>query len=304
MLRVIILGGTGFIGKALGDELLEGGHAVVALARNPEGSKDFLGGRVVIAPWDGRSAKGWLNYAGGDYAIVNLAGENLSAGRWTEEKKNRILSSRLNAGRAVVEAVSEAQQKPRVVIQSSAIGFYGSRRDEKLDESFPPGRGFLPEVCLQWEASTARVEAQGVRRAVIRTAVVLGKGGGALSRLLLPFRLFLGGPLGSGNHWFSWIHLQDEVRAIRFLLEQEGLKGVFNLSSPTPVRQKEFSRALGKALHRPSWLPTPSFTLRLLLGEMAEETILASQRVLPEKLQQAGFSFAFSNLGSALTSLM
>jgi len=304
MLRVIILGGTGFIGKALCDELLEAGHAVVALARNPERAKDLLGGRVAIAPWDGRSAKGWLDYTGGDYAIVNLAGENLSAGRWTEEKTNRILSSRLNAGRAVLEAVSEAQQKPRVVVQSSAIGFYGSRGDEEMDETSPPGRGFLPEVCLQWEASTARVEAQGVRRAVIRTAVVLGKGGGALPRLLLPFHLFLGGPLGSGNQWFSWIHLRDEVRAIRFLLEQDDLQGIFNLASPNPVPQKELSRALGKAFHRPSWLPIPSFTLRLLLGEMAEETILTSQRVLPEKLRQAGFSFAFSDLGFALSSLL
>lgn len=303
-MRVIITGATGFIGKALVKELIEAGYEIVVLSRNPDRGKELFGKGITVARWDGKSATGWGIYADGAYAIINLAGENIGTGRWTQEKKESILESRLNAGKAVVEAVKLTQKKPEVVIQASAIGYYGSRLDEIVDETSSPGKGFLPDVAQRWEASTEEVESSGVRRIIIRTGIVLGKEGGAFPRLLLPFRLFAGGPLGSGNQWFSWIHLQDEVRAIRFLMEKKGLQGVFNLTSPGHLKQKEFSKILGKVMKRPSWLPVSGLMLRLLMGEMAEELLLTGQRVAPKRLLEGGFTFLFSEAELAIQEIL
>ena len=302
--RILITGGTGFIGRALAGELAAAGFEVIALTRNPGTSDSLFGPGVRSEKWDGRTAVGWGLLADGSLAIINLAGDNLAEGRWTRAKKARILQSRVEAGAAVVEAVKAVSQKPEVVVQASAVGAYGDRGDEELDEFSLPGKGFLADVVRQWEDSTREVEAMGVRRVVIRSGLVLGQGAGVFPRLLAPFRLFAGGPLGNGRQWFSWIYLGDEIRAIRFLVEREELSGVFNLAAPNPLREKEFCHALGKALRRPCWLPVPAFVLRCLFGEKAGETLLAGQRVLPKRLIKAGFEFRHPDAESALKDLL
>ena len=304
MERVIVTGATGFIGKALCFRLAEEEYEVVALTRSLEKGKMLFGNKATAARWDSRTAEGWRNFVDGALGIVNLAGENIGSGRWTLRKKQSILQSRLDAGRAVVEAVKSVEKKPEVVIQASAIGCYGSRADELIDENSSPGEGFLAGVAKEWELSTQEVESLDVRRVVIRSGVVLDREGGAFLRLLKPFRLFAGGPLGSGRQWFSWIHLADELDAILFLLKREDLKGIFNLTAPQSLIQKDFARLLGKILRRPSWLPAPGFMLRLFLGEMAEDMLLASQRVAPRRLLEAGFSFRYPQMELALREIL
>jgi uncharacterized protein (TIGR01777 family) len=302
-MKIVITGGTGFIGRALVGELTGAGHQVVALSRNAEKGRRVLGDIAVVAQWDGKSASGWAEHADSTGAIVNLAGESISSGRWTRSKKARILKSRLDAGQAVVEAILNAGRKPKVVIQSSGIGYYGPRSDE-VDESSAAGSGFLPQVAQEWEASTKKVQEMGVRQIVVRTGVVLGKSGGALPRLLTPFRLFIGGPLGNGKQYFPWIHLRDEVKAIRFLAESEKLEGPFNLVAPESLTMKDFSVMLGKVMKRPSWLKVPGFALRLVFGQMAEEVLLSGQRALPRRLMQAGYEFAYPSLEPALREIL
>ena len=302
--RIIVTGGSGFIGRALVGELAASGYEVVALTRDPEAVRARLPRGVTPAKWNGRTAADWGGLADGAGAIVNLAGDNLAEGRWTKAKKARIRTSRVDAGTAVVEAVRAAVIKPRVLVQASAIGFYGPAGDEDLDESSPSGAGFLAGVVREWEDSTKAVGSFGVRRAVIRSGLVLGKGGGVWSRLVLPFRFFIGGPLGGGRQAFSWISLEDEVRAIRHLIEHEDLSGAFNLTAPGPLRQKEFCRVLGRALKRPCWLPVPALLLRLLFGEKAEETLLAGQRVIPRRLMASGFSFLHPDAVSAVAAIL
>lgn len=302
--RILITGGTGFIGRTLANELTAAGFEVVALTRDPGKSVALFGLDARVATWDGRTAENWGHLADGALAIVNLAGDNLAEGRWTRAKKARILSSRVESGAAVVDAVRAVKQRPRVVVQASAVGAYGSRGDEELDELSIPGGGFLADVVGQWEDSTREVDGLGVRRVVIRSGLVLGRGAGVFPRLVAPFRLFAGGPLGSGCQWFSWIHIRDEVRAIRFLVEREELSGIFNLVAPNSLREKEFCRALGKALGRPCWLPVPAFVLKILFGEKARETLLAGQRVLPRRLKQAGFVFNYPDTVTALENLL
>jgi uncharacterized protein (TIGR01777 family) len=302
--RILISGATGFIGRALVRELAGAGYETVILTRDPDKSAARFGSDGWRVKWDGRTAQGWGALADGSLAIVNLAGDNLAEGRWTRAKKARILTSRTDAGAAIVEAVSCAASKPEALVQASAVGFYGARGDEGLDESSAQGQGFLAEVVRAWEDSTRPVEAAGVRRVVIRTGLVLGHGGGVLPRLALPFRFFAGGPLGRGRQWVSWIHLADEVGAIRFLLERRDLSGVFNLTAPGALRQRDLCRELGAAMRRPCWLPVPAFLLKLLFGEKAMETILAGQRVLPRRLTEAGFEFRFPRAAAALAALL
>ncbi len=303
-MRVIITGATGFIGRALSRELATSGYEVVALSRSARRGREVLGGDVSIVEWDGKSAEGWDVYAEGARAIVNLAGDNISSGRWTQAKKKEILQSRLNAGKAVVEAVMQAQNKPAVVIQSSGIGYYGSAGDHLVDESSRRGSGFLSGVAEEWEASTKEVERMGTRQVIVRTGVVLGSDGGALPRLLTPFRLFVGGPPGGGKQWFPWIHLDDEVKAIRFLMEREDLSGPFNLCAPAPVTMRQFCRILGRVIGRPSWLPVPGFMLRLFLGEMAREVLLSGQRAVPKGLLEARYQFKFGDAETALRDIL
>lgn len=300
-MRVIITGGTGLIGRALTSALVTEGHEVIVLSRTPERAVALPAG-VRVERWDGRTADGWGGLVDGADAIVNLAGETIGA-RWTAARKRRVLESRLDAGRAVVQAVEAAAQKPKVVIQASGVGYYGFRGGTKLAEDQAPGEDFLARVGVQWEASTALVEDMGVRRAVIRTGVVLSPSGGTLARMLTPFRLFVGGPLGTGRQWFSWIHIEDEVAAVRFLLEKETASGVFNLVAPIAVNNMQFSMALGRVLKRPASIRTPAFPLRFLFGEMAA-LLLEGQRAVPKRLEEMGFRFRFSEVEGALSDLL
>ena len=301
-MRVLITGGSGLIGRALAANLARDGNEVIILSRRPE--------RIIGLPaggsakwWDGHTTERWSSLVDGTDAIINLAGENISSGRWTDECKRGILESRLNAGRAIVQAVETAAHKPCVAIQASGVGYYGPCGDEEVTEEVPSGHDFLARVAVDWEASTAPLEALDIRRVVIRTGVVLSTAGGALPRMLLPFRLFAGGRLGSGQQWFPWIHIADEVSAIRFLIESKTANGPFNLTAPVPLSNAEFNRLLGQRLRRPALMPVPGFTLRLLFGEMAT-VLLDGQRAIPRHLLQLGFTFRFSEASSALRALL
>lgn len=300
-MKVIITGGSGLIGRALSAQLVEGGHQVVILTRAPERVKIVLPG-VRLQKWDGITARGWAHLLEDTDAIVNLAGENLSAGRWTDARKQSIRDSRVNSGRAVVEAVKASQCKPAVLIQASGVGYYGVKDPALLDESAVNGDDYLSDISRDWEAATEPVESLGVRRVVIRSGVVLSPRGGALARMLLPFRLFVGGPLGSGRQWLSWIHLEDEVRAIRFLIDHPTAEGAFNLVAE-PVTNARFAKTVGSIMHRPSFIPVPAFMLRLVLGEMST-VVLDGQRASSSKLTDLGFQFKFWSLESAIKDLV
>lgn len=300
-MKIIITGGTGLIGRATADNLAEDGHEVIILSRGTGPAKTLASG-IRVKKWDGHSTQGWGHLVEGADAIVNLAGENLSAGRWTAQRKRAILESRVNAGTAIVQATQQAVHKPGVLIQSSAVGYYGPSQTGLFGEDAPPAGDFLADTCQAWEASTQAVEALGVRRVVIRSGVVLSQESGAFPRMLLPFKLFAGGPLGSGRQWMSWIHIIDEVRAIRFLIENAQAQGVFNLSAK-PVTNRHFAQALGKVIHRPALLPVPSFAIRMVFGEMST-VVLEGQRVSAQRLQDLGFHFKFSEIEPALKDLL
>ena len=307
-MRVLITGGTGLIGRALAENLIADGHEVTVLSRSPKRASSLPAG-VRVERWDARTAEGWGHLADGADAIVNLAGSSIAGegffpSRWTEEQRRLIRESRLDASRAVVEAVAQAEQKPRVVIQASGVGYYGYRGDEPLTEDAEPGDDWAARFTAEeWEPSTAAVEGMGVRRVVLRTGVVLDPGEGALPRLLLPFRLFVGGPMGSGKQWVSWIHLEDQARAIRFLIENGEARGAFNVTAPNPVPNGELAKSIGQAMGRPSWIPVPGFALRLAFGEVAE-VVLKGQRAVPQRLLDLGFEFRFPAAQAALQDLL
>lgn len=301
-MRVIITGGSGLIGRALARDLGEAGHDVVVLTRDPDRAGRLPPG-VRAAKWDGKTAQGWSALLDADTAIVHLAGESIAEGRWTAEKKRRIRDSRVVSGQAVMDAIREAPARPRVLIQSSAVGYYGPHGDEVIPEDAPPGRDFLAEICKEWEASTAEAEGLGVRRALARTGIVLARDGGALPVMSLPFKMMIGGPIGDGRQWVPWIHLEDEVGALRFLLEREDAHGPFNLTAPHPVTNRELTRALARALGRPGFLPAPGFALRIALGEMAD-MVLQGQRAVPSRLREMGFTFRWPELEPALRNLL
>jgi len=298
-MRVVITGATGFIGRALCKELCKD-YELIALSRDASRAAKSISEWAKVIEWDGRTTGSWFQQANGARAIINLAGENVASGRWNESRKADILHSRLDSARAVIEAIKQMDKKPAVVIQASAIGWYGPRSDESLDEDSTPGKGFLASVCRGAESAAEEIEELGVRCVVIRTGVVLGRDGGAFPKMVKPFRLYFGGYLGSGRQWFSWIHLEDQVAAIKFLMENESLKGAFNLTAPQPVTMKEFSKILGKVMHRPVWFNPPAFAARLAFGEMADEMLLAGQKVLPKRLLNTGFDFKYTNVKQAL----
>lgn len=304
MSRVIITGGTGFIGSSLTQQLIREGFEVVCLTRNAGRAGNRGKSRVQFVEWDGKSAEGWGDHAEGAEAIINLAGESIGSGRWSPARKQRILQSRINSGEAIVQAVKAVSKKPEVVIQASAIGIYGNRGNEILDESSSLGEGFLAEVAKEWEKSTLEIEELGVRRVIVRSGLVLGSKGGSLPRLLLPFRFFVGGHIANGRQWMSWIHMRDEIASLLFLMGRKDLDGVFNLTSPFPIQNSPFSHELGRLLGRPSWFAVPGLLLRLVLGEMAQETILTSQRVFPVRLEESGFKFIHPQVAGALEDIL
>jgi len=303
--RVVVAGGTGFIGRALCRRLAEEGMEPVALTRNAEKGKQVLGDRVTVAEWDARTPEGCVEWLENADAVVNLVGENIGRGRWDEEHRRRILGSRVGAVRAISGAMARARNTPGVFVQGSAVGYYGVRGDERLDETSAPGSGFLAGVVRSVEEAAGEIGTLGVRLVFARTGVVLGRGAGMLPRLVRPFRFFVGGPPGDGKQWIPWVHLEDEVGALRFLLERDDLEGPFNLTAPEPVRMRDFCRALGRAVRRPSWLSTPAFALRLLFGrDMADEVLLGGARVLPKRLSDAGYEYRSPRIEAALQSLL
>ena len=310
-MRVIITGGTGLIGKAMTASLAAEGYEVIILSRTPAKATGLPQGARAVR-WDGQTASGWGDLAEGAEAIVNLAGESIGGENmpalitrpWTRERLQLIRTSRVNAGKAVVQAIEQARVKPRVLVQSSAVGYYGLPGDQEIAEDTPAGNDALAQICLDWEATTASAEALGVRRVVIRTGgVVMSTQGGALPFMLLPFKLFVGGPLGSGKQWFSWIHIADEVRAIRFLMERADARGAFNLCAPEPLRNGELARVIGQVMRRPSCVPTPAFAMKLLLGDKAA-LVLDGQRQVPKRLLELGFQFQFPQAKVALQDLL
>lgn len=298
-MHVFLTGATGLIGRSLSALLLGRGHAVTVLSRRAPAAGALPAGVTAVEGDPARPGR-WQEVLAGCDACVHLAGEPVAGGRWTAERKARIESSRVDSTRLVAEVI--AAGGPEVLVSGSAVGFYGSRGDERLDEAAAPGAGFLPEVCRRWEAATAAAEGRA-RVVHVRTGLVLAREGGALPQLALPFRLFAGGPMGDGAFWQPWIHLHDEVELLRLALEDGRVRGPLNASAPTPVLNRDLARALGEALHRPSFLPTPEAAVRLLLGELAD-VVFASQRVVPEKALSLGFTFRFPEVGPALRDLL
>jgi uncharacterized protein (TIGR01777 family) len=284
-MKVVVAGGTGFLGSALAASLRLDGHHVLVMTRHPKTHDEV--------PWTDPSV-----FDGAD-AVVNLAGEPLDAGRWTEARKASILESRIKSTETLVKGMSSVTRRPAVFLNASAVGVYGTHGPEALTEESPPGSNFLASICVRWEAA-AMAAAWMTRVVLLRTGLPLDETGGALPKLALPFRLFAGGRVGSGDQYWSWIHLDDWTRLVRWAIDSPEIKGPINLTAPSPVTNREFTAALAHALHRPALAPAPAFALRLLLGEMADAVILSGQRVLPATAMRNGFEFRYPDLQSAL----
>lgn len=293
-MKIIVSGGTGFIGETLVRRLVSRGDEVAVLTRNPSRVR---AGRGLV--WDGRTQGAWSEEAAQADVVINLAGENIGEGRWTEERKKRLVDSRLHATNALVEALQRDASRRRTMINASAVGFYGNRGDEILDESSARGAGFLAELVEQWEGAARKAE-HLARLVLVRVGVVLAADGGALEKMTLPFKLGAGGPMGNGRQWMSWIDRTDAIRLIEWAIDHEPARGVYNATAPEPVRNRDFAHALGRALHRPAILPTPAFALRIALGQMADEALLASQRAVPTRAAAEGFTFEKPTLEKAL----
>ncbi len=302
-MKILVAGGTGFIGRALLKQLSEAKHHVTLISRNTEAGKSFAGERIRTEYWDGKTAGPWTHQVEGADAIINLAGESIGSGRWRVARKALILDSRISATKAMVAAMAQANKKPSVLVNISAVGYYGNVESGDVTESHPRGNDFLADVCGQWEHEAIAAEALGVRVVLPRNGVVLEKDGGALKRMLLPFRFFVGGPLGSGLQWFPWVHRDDVIGAILFALENRNLSGPLNIAAPDPVTMREFCKALGKAMGRPSWAPVPALVLKIVLGEMSQ-MVLTGQRVVPKKLQTSGYKFKYPKLDEALAAIL
>ena len=294
-MNIMITGGTGFLGSALSRSLLADGHAVFILTRAPQRARLPAGAQAV--GWDGRTCQGWLELFGEMDAVFNLAGASIGQPPWSAQRKNILVQSRVNAGVALNQAFQKAAKKPGFLVQSSGVGYYGVHGAEPLNEDTPAGNDFLASLAVDWEVSTKIVDSLGVRRVVTRTGIVLGHKG-LLPQMSLPVRLFLGGPTGTGQQGVSWIHVDDYVRAMRYLLENEKARGIYNLVAPNPLSNADFMRLLARALHRPAWLTTPAFALRGLLGEMST-LLLDGQYVIPQRLVNLGFDFKFGSVSEA-----
>ena len=306
---IVITGGTGRLGTRLTRRLVEDGHQVVVLSRSPEEKRELVPPGAEIVLWDAATGDGWLEHANAADAIVNFAGEDLAGGsfipkRWTDERKRRIRQSRRDVGEAVVDAVERAENKPAILLQASASGYYGTDlSSERKPEGTPPGDDFLAKACMEWEASTAPVEDMGVRRIITRTGIVLDRNEGPLPRLLLPVKMFVGGPLGTGDQYYPWIHVEDAVRAYMWLLENENAQGPYNISAPRPVTNRELVKTMGEVMNRPTLIPAPGFALRLALGEVST-LVLEGQRMVPERLEQTEYQYEHPELKPALEDLL
>lgn len=307
-MRIVIAGGTGFLGQPLATALAAEGHAIVVLSRKgtPSGaSHPPSPGSVALVQWNPDGTAGpWSRALEDAGAVINLAGESIAARRWSRAQKARIVDSRRGATNSLVAAIGSSRNPPRVFISASAIGYYGDRGEQILTEDSLPGTDFLANLAVEWERDALQAQGSQTRVALVRTGIVLDPHGGALARMVLPFKAFVGGPLGSGRQYMSWIHRGDWLALLRWMTTNDAVSGPVNATAPAPVTNAEFSKELGRALGRPSLLPAPAFALRLLLGEMADPLLLVSQRVLPARAESLGFQFSFPQLGPALNALL
>ncbi len=302
-MRILVSGSTGFLGSSLIDVLEREGHTILRLVRPDTWKRDANSAGAQTVRWDPVRGEFDAVAAEGADALVHLAGASIADGRWNAARKNLLRTSRIEATRHLIGALSKLQRPPRVIVASSAIGYYGNRGDETLTESSAPGGDFLSALCREWEAETARGTEFSARVVMLRFGVILTAHGGALPRMALPFKMGAGGRLGSGRQWMSWLTLPEAVGMIRFALSNSGLVGPANAVAPKPIQNADFTRILAKALHRPALFPAPAFALRLAMGEMADALLLVSQRVKPSKLEQAGYQFAQPELAAALTAI-
>jgi uncharacterized protein (TIGR01777 family) len=302
--RILVSGSTGFVGTSLVQALERDGHTVARLMR-PESSRPRANGQQAqFVRWDPVSGQFDAPAAERADALVHLAGASIAGGRWNAARKSLLRTSRLDATRQLIGALSRLQRPPRVIVAASAIGYYGNRGDETLTESSPPGNDFLAAVCREWEAEAARGTEFGARVVMARFGIILATHGGALPRMLLPFKLGVGGSLGSGRQWMSWLTLDEAVGIVKLALASSALSGPVNTVAPQPVQNADFTRILARALHRPALFPAPAFALRVVLGEMADALLLVSQRIVPTKLQQMGYQFAHPDLATALEEVL
>jgi len=301
-MRVAITGATGFIGKYLLEALLKDGITPVVLTRNVQSAQKSLGAAIEAHAWNPESELAPQKVLESVDAVIHLAGEGIANKRWSEKQKKKIMDSRVLGTRNLVSALNSLKgKKPKTVISASAIGFYGNRGSDVLNEKSLPGNGFLADVCLAWEQEAQKLD-PSFRLVTPRIGIVLGREGGALAKLLPLFKLGGGGPVGSGNQYMSWIHVRDVAGMLVFALKNESVRGAMNAVAPAPVTNAEFSKALGKAVHRPAFMPAPAFAIKLAMGELSV-LVLHSQRVLPETAQQNGYQFQFADIQSALNDL-
>jgi len=298
-MHVVLAGGTGFIGTRLCQSLAHHGHRITLLTRDVGRSGPAFPPGTTTVHWDARGQGEWTRFIDEADGVINLAGPSIADGRWTPQRKALLLSARIEATHALVEAIRVASQRPRVLVNASAVGYYGDCGDEVITESHAPGHDFPARLCTAWEAAAMEAETLGVRVVRARIGIVLGADGGALQKFLLPFRLFVGGPLGHGKQWFPWIHRDDAVAILRISLERDDLQGPVNLAAPESVTMRRFASTLGSVLHRPALFPVPRLALRVALGEVAD-SLLVSQRIEPVVVRRHGYVFQYPTVMSAL----
>ncbi|HYA62533.1 MAG TPA: TIGR01777 family oxidoreductase [Candidatus Sulfotelmatobacter sp.] len=302
-MKILVTGSTGLVGTALTGDLRREGHVVCRLVRPGTSTEGLRGTEGFDVRWDPQTGDLGGAAVGAD-AVVNLAGAPIAEGRWTTERKKLLRTSRVDGTRALVYALAKMAARPRVLVSASAIGYYGNRGEEVLSEDSPPGTDFLGEIAKEWEAEAEKAEVLGTRVVRARFGVILAKNGGALPQMARPFRFGVGGRIGSGQQWMSWVTLDDVVAILRFALENGAVRGPLNVVAPQPVRNAEFTMALAKVLRRPALFPAPAFALRLALGEMADALLLSSQRVVPKELQRLGYRFLHPDVEAALSAVL
>jgi uncharacterized protein len=305
-MKVAVTGATGFVGSRLVERLQAEGHQVLVLTRSAERARRVFPtaafAQVEIVAYSPLESGAWQQSISGCDGVVNLAGAPIAETRWTAERKQEIVDSRKIGTQKIVEAIAQASSKPTVLVSSSAIGFYGTSETATFDEASGSGSDFLAQVCQDWEAAAESVKKTGVRLVILRTGIVLGMGG-AIAKMLLPFKMFAGGPIGSGRQWFSWIHREDMVSLILQALTQPDMAGIYNATAPNPVRMAEFCQVLGQVMNRPSWLPVPDFALEALLGDGAQ-VVLQGQQVMPKRTEASGFKFAYGTVKPAVEEVL
>ena len=301
-MKIVIAGGTGFIGRHVSRLSIHQGHSVTLLSRHTLADEHLVNIHARHIQWDGCSQGAWAQECDGADVVLNLSGAPIADSRWTEKRKQELIDSRVQSTKTLLQAISSWRNKPNTFMTASGIGFYGDRGEEVVNESSPTGQGFLPQLCQAWESAAMEGEALGLRVIPIRIGMVLGPDGGALSKMTLPFRMFLGGPILPGTQFVSWIHREDLARLVLFLMIHSSIRGPVNAVAPEAVRMKEFCTALGKSMNRPSWFPVPEFVLRMTLGEL-ETMLTTGQRVHPLQALEAGFSYSYATLQAALDSI-